>query len=668
MALTPEFTSTNIVKINAHLVDEPELNPLYKACFVTTGGSSLAGNSLAENITADDFPSYLADSTAITAGGHFLLTPSALTIEKIVVTALELLQITADSMVFSNGTVTIDAPAHGLPTGQSFYAQIKNTEPVQYDGQAEITVIDADTLSFNSVDYGEITTAGTVECGHGTATSHGMPQDKVTAGFIKWINLKNVRGERLITYTTANDFYFPCNYSAATPVLTAGDTETTIIHAKATITSHGVVVDRPIPAKIYGTNADAFNGEKRITATDANTIYWAVDSNNTSPSFKSTRISVVIFTAAGHGFPANITTSVTFTDFEPLSYNGVENVYVIGVNKLSYIPKTRGALPVISNFGQVLDTNAAELAAMGATFFKHADFPVNILELGNDTVANAISAFSEFLTTNEKRFHAYVLPLGWSNADFKDLASNYSSLDKYPIFFLPSNLTNIAEFVGNELYNVVACRESNSKSKESNEYIAAGLAGIYLNRFPTEKTPLGQTLWQYAIGLSAYEFSDSNDPLIADFDANNLTYVVDCAEGGLSNKAFSGCRLMTTDPVDMIGKWSVNYMITEFERIYAREIIQSANNPNKRLMLSNFHGRATFKRLQTIGQGIIDKAIDAGIVDSTTSITVMDYFAWKKTFPTEFDNATVLSAVKIKLNILTKGIRELELNIPVRFV
>lgn len=679
MATQPKYTSTDIVKENIFLAPEPALSPLYKGCLVTMGGSNLAASEVAENIkTPAGLAEILADSTPISSIAHKFLTPSGLVGVQKTVSAIVSHQVVLTDQDYATGTVTCLKVGHGLPAGETFYAKVKNTVPAAYNGTKKITVVDADTLTYSSEDYGTITSYGTVECASGTATAHGMPANSIVYGHITGLTPSTLNGTYPIAYTDANTFYYPSDYTAATITLVSAK----ITMAKATVTAHGLSTNKFVPVNVFSTSVLAYNGAKTAVATDANTIYWAVNSTNLAPAFASAKISTVLITATGHGFELDITTGVTISGVLPAIYNGAKSAYIIDANTLAYGGNSSFMGTVTLN-GSLLDTQAAELYAMGASFFaQNSGLPVAVLELGNVSVATAIQTFADFLAINEDRFHAYALPVGFDVPDFKSVALTYAPINKFPIFFMPTSLAGVAEFLNSGLYDLEATLESNSASRSNSENVPAAKMVVYLNRRPSETAPMGQCQWQYVNGLTPYEFANSKDPLQLDYKNANLTYVVDCAEGGIAENAFINSYLMASNVItgkriDSIAKWAINYVKLEFDRTFAAAIFASANDATKRLKLNNQDGRQTFKTLKTIGQGEIDRFVREGVIDqfndngngtsSKVTFEMMDYFEWANSYPQELADSNIQSAASVTISIAARGITNLTLNIAVKF-
>jgi len=239
----------------------------------------------------------------------------------------------------------------------------------------------------------------------------------------------------------------------------------------------------------------------------------------------------------------------------------------------------------------------------------------------------------------------------------------------------------VAEFLNSGLYDLEATLESNSANRSTGENVPAAKMAVYLNRYPSETAPMGQGQWQYVNGLTPYEFVNSNDTSILDFKDANLTYVVDCAEGGIAENAFINSYLMasssTLGKIDSIAKWAINYVKLELDRTFAAAIFASANDATKRLKLNNQDGRQTFKTLKTIGQGEIDRFVREGVIDgyntnvdgtiSKVTFNMMDYYEWARTYPAELAASNIESAASVTISIAARGITNLTLNIGVRF-
>jgi hypothetical protein len=149
-----------------------------------------------------------------------------------------------------------------------------------------------------------------------------------------------------------------------------------------------------------------------------------------------------VTTTAPHGVPVNQQFTVTIAGVQPTGYNGTFLATSTGASTFTYfLAVNPGAF---STAGTYTPPSTAELLSMATTYFAQgAQQPVYVLELGTGTVAQGVTALTNFINNSQQFFYSYLVPRSWDgNANFLAFLAGFETTTSKTYFFVTTNVQN----------------------------------------------------------------------------------------------------------------------------------------------------------------------------------------------------------------------------------
>ena len=636
-----KYNSSQIVDENVNIITSSELDAFHSGAFISVSGTNTDAGTVTTGITKKSYPDILKDGIANDSIVQLYQTPSALSLISTTsngggIASLVSISDAITTMAWATGTVSVTTSSADLPNGQTFDVLIAGVVPVGYNGIKSITVSTAGDFTFESEDFGTVTTQGTVDYIKGATTNATtlFPVDTPFYGYVSHTNSKLI-GEHRITFTDAGTFFFPlAECLTAIPV-----TNAQIRVAKATIAAHGLPLNKVIRVFVNGVSDPAYNGTKYATATGASTVFTSVKPSTANgaidftPGRSQSKFScVVVSTSTAHGQTVDTLTNLTLSGVVPATYNRGVLASITATDQFTFVMTVNVGDATIT--GYVLDTDTADLARCFESFFNQGIVfgngnlaSVSVIELGTvAAISDGVDLLAAHIANEPKRFHAYCVPsISWSSAEgIVGLVETYNPLESLPVFFIqaPSSAA-LVKFKQKNLYCVAGFVNGNSVNKPIFEYESAIGMFQYLSTNATEQAPRGQMLHLPLIG-TPYDFDSAFDSKITDFATNHVNYFSKESEGGRTGTMLRGGCLMASDdygtPVDMLAKWSVNHFNFYGDQVMAARIMDSAADASKRLNLNDTDGQYSINDLKSTLQGFIDSEKKAKIIEDVVTI------------------------------------------------
>jgi hypothetical protein len=144
---------------------------------------------------------------------------------------------------------------------------------------------------------------------------------------------------------------------------------------------------------------------------------------------------VTVTTTAPHGYTSGDVIPIVIAGAVPTGYNGAFTGTVTGASTLTYpLASNPGTETTPGTISLGADT---ELLAMGTTYFaglqQQAPY---VLELGEGTATEGVTALTAWLIANPKRVYVLLVPREWDgNAGFEALVGNYSAPNSLLYFY-----------------------------------------------------------------------------------------------------------------------------------------------------------------------------------------------------------------------------------------
>jgi hypothetical protein len=313
-------------------------------------------------------------------------------------------------------------------------------------------------------------------------------------------------------------------------------------------------------------------------------------------------------TSAAHGFPIGDTIYVTVAGATPAGYNGTFLATIVDADTFTYAMPT--SLAVATVFGTVTDEDVAELAAMNTTFFAQgATQAVYVLELGNGTIAEGVTALASFITTNPKLVYSFLVPRTWdSESTFKTMVGNYDAPET-PVNFFVTTTTSTYSTWGGVHNSVYAAVESPNKAITQFE-LAADLHRS-LSRRPNSGTPIMTMALLRAYGVEVYP-TFGNSTLLQQLRTANIGWFDTGSEGGIASGIFRKWgRVLSGESFDFW--YAVDWAKLTLELDMSNEILNGNNNSIAPL----YYNQKGVDRLQDRGAEVLRRGTVYGLLYGT---------------------------------------------------
>jgi hypothetical protein len=620
---TIAFTSIQIASNVATLTTTAAHNlPLNSIIAINISTGTYAGTYAATvaSATTLTFP-FTASNTTDNTDGSFTIVSNGVT------------HVAISTLAVSSGIASVTcSAAHGLPAGQSMYVMIIGCSNADYNGLKRVTtnVSNGAVLTFQSNDYGDAVDGyiSYFHCDYAGGSTTVNTNLTLPIGIYKLTlaNVTNLPYENgyVFAYATATTnprhLIIPFDYTKTAPVVT----NTSVIRFfKCVSTGHSLPLDSTAPVDnisfVYLLSTDsnyATNGGsvQYVTATDDNTFYFGTGkvgnitniTGNNSISF----VKVVLDTTLATEFLETVFNGILLNTGNA----GLDNV-LIGFIMTSATVLT-GAVAWGTNHGSatngvLLDQQAQQLTLAFNSFFNERTgrnsinyLPVNILEIGSDTVANEVDYFYNYLTSNSNylKVTRWLLPIEWdlgATGYFKKVLEYFNPNDYDIQFILPTTTANAALYQSYRNLTPFVADPSTS-----NYYLKENPAGALLfklvNRFidlTRYNMPVDESYINAQYGdLTPFDITDYNTtvPAINDAKITVVSYSADKSTykffGGLTSDSFKqrlvDGRLQTVDceVTTIMGVHQAKQLVLN---AFNYRIEQSKNEPDKLLLINN---------------------------------------------------------------------------------
>ena len=331
----------------------------------------------------------------------------------------------------------------------------------------------------------------------------------------------------------------------------------------------------------------------------------------TSMSWASNLVTVT--TTAPHGFPNGDVLPVTISGVVPAGYNGTFTATITGASTFTFpLASSPGT---VTTQGVVTDVDVAELTAMNTTFFAQGgSASVYVLELGEGTAAQGVTALTAYMAANPLQFYSYLVPREWgSEPTFPALIASYESTTAKQYFFVTVTQSNYSNFTA-LMKNVYMAIEA--PTIPVTEFSLAATFYVTLNYNPSSTTPVPPLCFSFLSGVTPYPTA-GNSSLLATFKAANVNYVSTGAEGGISNAMIKWGTMCDGNPFNYW--YSVDWMQINVDLNVANAVINGSNNSLAPL----YYDQPGVDRLQIVSQSIAQQGVSNGLALGPVTATAL---------------------------------------------
>jgi hypothetical protein len=318
-------------------------------------------------------------------------------------------------------------------------------------------------------------------------------------------------------------------------------------------------------------------------------------------------------TTAIHGWNIGDTINATIAGASPSGYNGTFPITVTGTQTFTY--------PLASNPGSetvpgtVILADESELLQMGTTYFAGNNNPaVYVLELGESTPTNGVTALSTWITNNPGIIYSYLVPREWDgNSTFLAFLGGFNTPSSMTYFFVTTILANI------DFYAALKCvlAEVESPNIAATEFSLASAFGTTLSYNPNSTNLISPLSYAPAPGTTAYPTAGTSATL-AELNAANVGYIGTGTEGGIpSNILFYG-QMQDGNPFNFW--YSADWVQININQAISNEVINGSATTLNPL----YYNQPGINRLQNRAQQVLQQAVTNGLAIGVVTSTNLD--------------------------------------------
>ncbi|TKI02739.1 hypothetical protein [Martelella alba] len=315
---------------------------------------------------------------------------------------------------------------------------------------------------------------------------------------------------------------------------------------------------------------------------------------------------VTVTTTSPHGFTTGDVLELTISGAVPTGYNGTFECTVTGASTLTYALATNPGAMTTS--GVLTDTDVATLTAMNTTFWAQgSNASVYVLELGEGSPEQGVTALASFITTNPGIFFSYLVPREWADeSTFKTMVANYTSPTALVKFFVTCSMSNWSDWSARAtLSSVFAMIEA--PDIPDTEYSLAAVFYVTLNYNPSSSNLVSPLCFSFLYGVTAYP-TFGNSSLLSSLKTGNINYVSTAAEGGLSNLMLVWGHMLDGNPFNYW--YTVAWAIININLDLSNEIINGSNSSTNPL----FYDQLGINRLQNRAKKTLTNGASYGLI------------------------------------------------------
>ena len=329
---------------------------------------------------------------------------------------------------------------------------------------------------------------------------------------------------------------------------------------------------------------------------------------------------VTATTTVPHGWTNGDVVLATVAGALPAPYNGTFSITVTGASTFTYpLVGNPGSSPA-SPSGTVILADKAEILAMATSFVAQGKTQaVYVLELGEGTAAEGVTALAAYITANPATFYSYLVPAEWAaEATYLTFLANFESTTSKTYFFTTASTGNYTGYTTDMKCAVVFVPAPDAPATE---FGCAALFYVALNYKPSSTNRVTPYAFSFLFGVTAWPEAN-NQTTLASLKAAFVNYAASGAEGGISNVIL---KWGTTKDGRQFTYWySVDWVQINVQLAIANEVINGSNNPLAPL----YYDQPGINRLQARAQATVNAGISFGLVVGPAPVTAVPFAAY----------------------------------------
>lgn len=314
-------------------------------------------------------------------------------------------------------------------------------------------------------------------------------------------------------------------------------------------------------------------------------------------------------TVAPHGWTNGDVVLAVIAGASPSGYNGTFSITITGTSTFTYPLTPNPGSETVP--GTVTLWSESELLQMGTTYFAQTTFQaVNVLELGEGTPAEGVTALSTFITANPSTIYSYLVPREWDGvSSYLAFLATLTSPTSKTYFFTTTTVANRAIYTGQKC--VLGIVESPTVA--ATEFSLASEFAVTLNYNPGSTTQVPPLSYAFVYGVTPYPAA-GNTATFTSLNTANIGWIGTGAEGGLTTSCVFYGQLQDGNPFNYW--YAADWMQLNVDLALSNEIINGSNS-----FAPLYYNQAGINRLQARAVQVANQAVSAGLGNGTVIST-----------------------------------------------
>lgn len=346
--------------------------------------------------------------------------------------------------------------------------------------------------------------------------------------------------------------------------------------------------------------------------------------------------------AGGHGFNVGSQEWVTVAGSTPSGYNGTFLATIDSSTQFTY--EMLDALGACTVLGTVTDEDVAELVAMNTTFFaQNGSQAVYVLELGDGSAEEGVTALTDWLTTYPEEIYSFLVPRTWdTEATFKTLCNLYTAPDKKVNFFVTTTTSTYNDWFLGAYNSAMVCVEA--PDIPVTEFTAASIFQRTLSRRPNSGSPIMPVAYAQAFGVTEYP-RFGNNTLLTTLRNDYINFWINGIEGGIPSGVFlEAGRVSSGESFDFW--YAIDWACITLQ-LYMANAILNGNNNNIAPLYYNQDGVDT---LQAVAAAVLRRGITYGLLFGDVKVVQLDSTTFaQKLNAGDYAGLNVLNAIPVSV-------------------
>ena len=320
---------------------------------------------------------------------------------------------------------------------------------------------------------------------------------------------------------------------------------------------------------------------------------------------------VTVTTTEPHGWTNGDIIPAVIAGVTPSAYNGAFTITITGASTFTY--PLAGSPGSVTVQGTVILADEAELLAMGTTFFAQGGGQaVYVLELGEGTVAEGVTALTTWISNNPFTIYSYLVPTEWDGvSQFLTFLAGFESTTSKTYFWITSTTGTYTSYTALQKCAFVFVPAAGAPATE---FGCAASFFVTLHYAPGSTNKVTPLAFSYLYGVTPW-VTKNNQTILAALLAANVNYIGTGSEAGISTAILRNGHLKDGNPFNYW--YSIDWAQINLNRTVANVVINGSNNPLAPLD----YNQAGINSLQAACIQVMNNAITYGLALGTVQPT-----------------------------------------------